>query len=233
MSNVDYVTLQAIREDSGMQHQKNGEVPTGAVNGSNTIFYLSKTPLADRDYDDVVTPSDVIVRVDGVPVNITSLQASTGKLVLASPPGNGTQVTVEYAYSPLTDATVEAYRVKAQAWLNRRVKNIFDLTTIKDVEDVPDAFINIVTLFASGLILIKDFGSSADTDGTSKDGYKKLDLARDLLKEYIMDETDDPDSPENTGDKPSVIAHDGPFTKRNSDGTSKDAWWWRHRDDGY
>jgi len=92
-----------------------------------------------------------------------------------------------YAFSPLTDATMDVYRTRASRVAERRVRNFYDFTKMTR-DNVPAEWGNMVMLYGAGLILIRDYGSSVDTDGSSKDGYKKLGLARALMTEYLTDQ---------------------------------------------
>ena len=99
-----YATRQAIRKESGRQHRKSAERPSGVVNGVNTDFYTAKKYIVDRNDDDVLDPSDVVAYVDGAAVPVTGVDADTGLIQLATAPGNGTVVTADYQFSELSDA---------------------------------------------------------------------------------------------------------------------------------
>jgi hypothetical protein len=214
MSQVDYATLQAIRKEAGFQHAKNGDKLTGVADGANKVFVTTKKPIVDTNFDGIVSAADVILYDDGVPVTVTAVNPTTGAITANVAPANASVMTADYYYSPLSDADIDDVRGEAQDWLNNRVKSHYDLADIKTDDDVPSQFRTIVKLYAAGLLLIRDYGSSTDTDQTSKDGYKKIDLARDLLKEFIGDITDDADQP--TAARP-VVHTDGNIFARSED----------------
>lgn len=233
MQDVDFTTLQAIREEAGMQQYKNGEVLEGVIDGSNKTFLTSYKPIVDINQDDILSPGDVVCYVDDAPVTVDSINPAAGALSLHSAPEADSVVSADYAFSPLSDADVEVYRTRAEKWLVRRVKNVFDMTTVTS-NSFPEEWTNMVLLYAAGLILIKDYGSSVDTDGTSKDGYKKLGLARDLMKEYLMDLGEDSSASTLEAEQPNSTTDGNIFGRDSmlgrSDGRSRDDEFMRHED---
>lgn len=195
-----YATRQAIRKESGRQHRKSAERPSGVVNGVNTDFYTAKKYIVDRNDDDVLDPSDVVAYVDGAAVPVTGVDADTGLIQLTTAPGNGTVVTADYQFSELSDADIDEVRAEAEDWLTRRVKSYIDVTAFTSrlpitdpltPDNYPKTFSTVVKLYAAALILIRDYGSGADTDLTSKDGYKKLGVAKSMLSDLIAEVNED------------------------------------------
>jgi len=195
-----YATRQAIRKESGRQHRKSAERPSGVVDGSNKDFYVAKKYVVDRNDDDLFNTSDVVAYVDGAAVSVTAVNADTGLITLAVAPTGSQVVTADYQFSELSDADIDEVRGEAEDWLTNRVKNYIDVTLFKwhlpvtdpvTVDNFPKTFSTIVKLYASGLILIRDYGSGADTDLTSKDGYKKLGVAKSMLSDWLAEFIDD------------------------------------------
>lgn len=213
---MSYTSLQAIREMAGVQNLRVSETPAGTVDGSNKNFYVSKLPLVDTQYvaNGGIQASDVIFYDDGVPVTVNSVTAATGLIVLASAPATSSVVKVNYSYSSVSDARVIQVRNEAESWLNTRVASVVDVDTLSPT---PAVFATITDLYAAGLILIRDYGSSADTDLSSKDGYKKMEMAQKLLDEYIKDKENDSDS---TSDSAIAVTGDGNIFERNTDLTN-------------
>lgn len=195
-----YATRQAIRKESGRQHRISAERPSGVVDGVNTDFYTARKYLVDRNDDDVLNASDVVAYVDGSAVPVSGVNQDTGLIQLTTAPGAGKVITADYQFSELSDSDIDEVRAEAEDWLTRRVKGYVDVTQfvshlpITDpvkVDNYPKVFSTVVKLYAAALILIRDYGSGADTDLTSKDGYKKLGVAKSMLSDWIAEITED------------------------------------------
>jgi len=188
VSDKDYSSYQDIREESGHYHLVKFEELTGLANGSNTIYYAKNTFIVDRNYNDVIdvaaVDGDFIAYVNDVAVTVSAVNVETGQITLASAPANGATVLGSYAKSALSDAKVDKYRKEAIDWAQRKLKGILDYTTWQDT-DVPATIKTFVRLYAGALILIRDYGLSADTEESSKDGYKKLSSAKSMLMDFI------------------------------------------------
>lgn len=188
VSDKDYSSYQDIREESGHYHLVKFEELTGLANGSNTVYYAKNTYIVDRNYNDTidvgVADGDFIAYVNDVAVTVSAVNVETGAVTLASAPANGATVLGSYAKSALSDAKVDKYRKEAIDWAQRKLKGILDYTTWQDT-DVPPTVKTFVRLYAGALILIRDYGLSADTEESSKDGYKKLASAKSILMDFI------------------------------------------------
>lgn len=187
-----YATRYAIRKEAGLQHRKSAEAPSGIVNGSNRDFYVSKKYVVDRNGDDVFDATDVVAYVNGSAVTVEGVNAESGLVKLAVAPTNGQVVTVDYQFSQASDADIDEVRAETEDWLTRGVKGYIDVTVFANTPTVnyPKLFSTIVKLYAAALLLIRDYGSGADTDLTSKDGYKKLQLAKTMLSDWVAEITD-------------------------------------------
>lgn len=186
MSAVNYITLKDIRVEAGMQNREHDQAVSGDVDGVNTDFYTNDTPLVDRGGDDLVTVSDVTAFVDGSAVPVSVIDATSGLIRLQTAPNEGQAVTVDYVWSPVDDQLMTDLREEAISWVNRRVKKYIDLTTIT-AENFPPEWRTAARLWAGAMIIIRDYGSGTDTDGSSKDGYKKLGAAKSALQDWIDD----------------------------------------------
>lgn len=175
-----YETQQAVREEAGLQSQVLAEQPSGTVNSSNTAFVTNFKPLVDRTYSDSVTTADLTAYVNSSSVAITSIVAATGTVTLTAAPTTGTTVTIDYAYSPLQDTYVANVIAEAQDFIDTKMQ---DLDTVP-YTTVPATIRKICRVYAAGLILTRDYGFQADTEGTSKDGYRKIKLAEEWLTAY-------------------------------------------------
>ncbi len=213
MAAPDYVTLVGIRKEAGLHHEQKLQALTGSANGVNTIFYAPRTYIVDRNNDDALSSDDVIVYVNNVAVNVSAVNGITGAITLAVAPANGAVVKGTYAYSVAPDESVEEYREEAQDWLNRKVKSYINTDALTP-ETFPKIWRAIVRLYAAGLMLIRDYGTSADTDLSSKDGYEKRKTAKAMLDEWVTDQTDDADTTSPSG---VTVKTDGNIFPRNTD----------------
>jgi hypothetical protein len=95
--------------------------------------------------------------------------------------------------SDITDATITIYVDLAAAEVKGFVARIYDMAEMeasaKFSSSQAEAFLKgVETLWASGLLLIKEYG--AEAQNADKDGYRKLELAKamllDLQEERVM-----------------------------------------------
>jgi len=69
------------------------------LDGTETQFYVSKTPISDRDMDGVADePEHVTVTVNGGVVEVSAVDDDVGLVTLASAPGAEDTVLVSYRY---------------------------------------------------------------------------------------------------------------------------------------
>lgn len=211
---MSYATFKAIRRMAGVHSLKKNETPTGLVNGSNKAFNTQNFPLVDNNGDDITTATDVIVFVNDVLAAVDLIDSAAGVITLATAPPNGASIRVNYTYSTVDDSDVAAVRLEAEGWLNSRIAGKVD--TSANGWTAPPVFSTITVLWAAGLIQIRDYGSSADTDESSKDGYKKLKTAKEMLSDYLGDTVDD-DDPDSLNAVVPTVATDGNIFRRDTD----------------
>lgn len=214
ITDKDYATRQELREEAGRQHKVVKGVITGTIDGVNRSFFAEKLPVVDNNYDDAIDTADVLVYDDGVVVPLTSVNGTTGEIVLNSAPASGSVLRASYEFSELKDAVVDKRRKSAIGFVKRELKGIVDYSAWASADDIPDELRTIVLMYASGLILIRDHGSSADTDETSKDGYKRLSWAKSAMKEYVQGIQNDSDS---ANPVTAVVKTDGNIFPRNKE----------------
>lgn len=192
-TDLDYCSLQRIREESGHQHLNKLQSLTGTTDGVNDTFYVDRTYIVDRNYNDVIdvgaVDGDVIVYDDDVAVEVSSVNQATGEIVLASAPASSSVMIVTYAHSVLSDSAVDQYREEAIDFVQRKISGIIPYTGWTS-SDVPAIVRSIVRIYAAGLILIADQGLNTDTEDSSKDGYKRLSVAKSMLQDYLDEVSD-------------------------------------------
>jgi hypothetical protein len=176
-----YETKQRILEEAGLVHSVRDEVPSGLVNGSNKVFTVAHKPLADRNYDDTIDGYDVTFYVNGSTVAVAGIDETDGEITLLSAPANGAEVTVDYNYAVVADQVVCDARDEAHDF----VDEYMDGTDSVPYSTVPATIRKITRFYAAGLLLARDYGSGADIENTSKDGYLKMDKAEAWLAKYV------------------------------------------------
>lgn len=188
VTDKDYSSYQDIREEAGHHHLNKLEDLTGVANGSNTVFYVGRTYIVDRNYNDAIDVAsvngDVIVYDDNVAVEVSAVDTVTGAITLASAPASDSVMLATYAHSLLSDTKVDKYRKEAISYVQRKINGIIDFGAWTDTT-IPPIIQTVVRIYSAGLILIRDHGLNADTENSSKDGYKRLSTAKSLLAEYI------------------------------------------------
>lgn len=220
MAEPAYSTIQGIREEAGLQQRWEREAPaSGAANGSNTVFIAQRSPFVDTNGDDAITIADVVAYVNGAPVTIASINAAAGSVTLQAAPANGATVELTYATSPASDSYVDSLLDEAVSWVKSKIQTKVSLpfTDVNGTNPLPDMIKTVTRLYAGALMLIRDYGSSSDTDQTSKDGYQKLKTARELLDDYINGLTEANESSTAAEASQVAVKTDGNIFERNED----------------
>ena len=192
VSEKDYSSLQDIREEAGHQHLNKLEALSGLANGSNKTYYSKRTYIVDSNYNDTLdvgASGDVVVYVNDVAVAVESIDPNTGGITLVTAPANGATVLGTYYHSSVNDTKIAKYRKEAISYVQRKINGIIDFGAWEDTT-IPPIVQTVVRIYSAGLILIRDQGLNADTENTSKDGYKRLSTAKGLLTEWLDEETD-------------------------------------------
>lgn len=178
-----YGTKQAILEEAGFSHPVTGEVLSGLSNAANKVFTTERKPLADTDYDDRVTVTDVTAYVDGSPVTVASVNAKTGAITLQAAPATEAVVTADYRYCVMPDAYVEQVRQEAADMISDAFEQVgLDLA---DHAPATATLRKIERWYAAGALLLKDYGFQAETDQTSKDGDYKMKRAEGWIDKLV------------------------------------------------
>ncbi len=185
---MSYLTRQAVREEAGFQEVET-EALAGVTDGANLNFAVSRTPIVDNNDDDTITTTDVLVRVNGVPVSISEVEPTTGLITLVVAPVADDEVTGQYASSALPDSYVDKLIVEAEAIVNSGLRKYTTVPLSAESDHFATAR-RISVLYAGGFALIRDYGKNTDTEETSKDGYEKLRTAKSLLEQLINDVKD-------------------------------------------
>lgn len=176
-----YESLQAILEEAGLSHQQLAEVPFGTADGANKQFTTAQKPLSDSNYDDVVDADDVLVLVNGNPAEVDTVDAPRGIITLKNAPAEDSEVLIDYRYSAIPVNTVKQRREEAQQWVNDMMKQAgdcapYDYDFDDDTKQPHPTIRAIIRYYAAAQLLIRDYGYNQDTEDTSKDGFKKLEL---------------------------------------------------------
>lgn len=224
---MSYNTRQAVRKEAGFQEVET-EVLAGVVDGSNKNFAFSRLPIVDNNNDDAdVGVTDVVVRVNGVPVDLSEVVAETGVVTLIDAPAEGDEVTGVYASSPLTDDEVDDLNEEADAIVNGALSKFIATPVSADTDNGRRAK-RIALYYAAGFALIRDYGKNTDTEETSKDGYAKLDTAKDLLNQLVASIKDNSDS-STSGGSAVAVSEGHPLSRHHSTPSSSHDYFMRKR----
>lgn len=189
-----YETLQAILQEAGMSHQVLAEKPYGTADGSNKAFTVQHKPLSDSNHSDTVTTADVFVLVNGTPAVVSEVNAAHGVIELATAPASEAEILVDYRYSSWQLTELDKLRAEAQQWVDDQLKaagdcapyTAFDATSVEPSAAVHPTVRAITRMYAAALLLTRDYGYNQDTELTSKDGFKKLELINGTKNEPGM-----------------------------------------------
>jgi len=187
---MSYVNQQTVRKEAGFQTIERKQLLAGVADNSNTIFYSDGTPIVDNNNDDAVTIADVIVYVNDIAVTVSAIDATTGKITLASAPAVDAEVRATYAHSQIETDDITEVIEEAQELVDGVVGDYFTVP-LEDSSTFYKRARLITKYFASGFLLVRDYGAFADTEETSKDGYAKIEQAQkwlESLKSDLMNE---------------------------------------------
>lgn len=171
-----YETIQAILEEAGLYHREKIELN----DIDSQIILLDDRIFADTNYDDVIDKDDIVVLVDGSPAEILEVDIKSSMITLDKKVNSGQIVNIKYAYSPVEQEFVEKVRdeVIVEIMAKNPCQSVFS-------DKYTPALRYIVRLLSAGKLLIRDYGFNEDIEGTSKDGYKKIELGNQKLNDLI------------------------------------------------
>lgn len=226
-----YATTQAIREAAGLQSRIENETPTGPVDGTNRAFAVKRKPIVDATYDEVVNADDIIVTVNGTAVQLTHIDGPSGTFSTALAPPAGAVVRVTYHFSPLTQAYMNGKQEEADSWVNMKL-TACNITV--PLSPTPAIISTVAELYASGVILYKDWGNRSNTEYTTKDGEMKISQARKLLDEYCASNKTQLQSTINAQSAVAAASDPDVFPRQHMDGSRPpheldDDWFWNRR----
>lgn len=178
-----YATLQSILQESGFWHRVVDQELLGVTDWANRSFRLQNYPIVSANDSDQPTSLDLTVYVNGIavpPSEVEIISAERGEILLENAPGSGTSVTVNYYYSTIPMYSLNQIRDEVQSIIDAKMRYAGDLVPYQS----PTGQIKLITkLYCSALLLIREYGNHQDSEGTSRDGYKKLSLAKEMLED--------------------------------------------------
>lgn len=169
-------TIKDILQEAGLYHRQLLEF--NDVNSS--VISLGDYILADVNDDDTVDVKDVRVLVDNKPVKVTEVDTTNALVTLEKPVTAGQEVSVRFASSSVEPEYVEKVRAEALSEIVSKVP-----CEAAWAEEYKPTLRYIQRLMAAGMLLVRDYGFNEDIENTSKDGYKKLELANEKLSALI------------------------------------------------
>ena len=191
MSDKNFESVQAILEEAGLIHRQQNI--SAEIQGNHII--LNDGIIADSNYNDLVYFEDVTV-CGGEKMEVSNIDAENGVIELANNSKNGEIANVSYNYSNVRQALVEKIRGEVLA----EIRKVLAISTIEQNRDIVGY---IVRIYAAGKLLVREYGFNQEMTDTSKDGYRKIELAKAEIK--ALQETEEEKRTENevwsTGDE--------------------------------
>lgn len=169
-------TIKDILQEAGLYHRQLLE--SNDINSS--VISLGDYILADINGDDTVDIKDVRVLVDNKPVKVIEVDTTNALITLENPVMTGQEVSVQFASSSVEPEYVEKIRAEALSEIISKIP-----CEAAWAEDYKPTLRYIHRLMAAGMLLVRDYGFNEDIENTSKDGYKKLELASEKLNTLI------------------------------------------------
>ena len=130
--------------------------------------------------DDTIDVKDVRVLVDNKLVKVTEVDTTNALITLEKPVVSGQEVSVRFASSSVEPEYVEKVRAEALSEIISKIP-----CDAAWIEEYKPTLRYIQRLMAAGMLLVRDYGFNEDIENTSKDGYKKLELANEKLSALI------------------------------------------------
>ena len=171
-----YESIQSILEEAGLYHQEKTEL--SGISGKNIL--LDDHFLADTNHDDIVDKSDIFVTTDGKVIEVSEVDATNGLVILTKDVKPEQIISLKYCHTSVDQKFVEKVREESIAEVGAKAGcvSIFE-------EKYKPIVRYIIRLLSAGKLLIRDYGFNEGVDGTSKDGYKKIELAMQKLNDLI------------------------------------------------
>lgn len=169
-------TIKDILQEAGLYHRQLLEF--NDINSS--VISLGDYILADVNGDDTVDVKDVRVLVDNKLVKVTEVDTTNALITLEKPVVSGQEVSVRFASSSVEPEYVEKVRSESLSEIISKIP-----CEAAWAEEYKPTLRYIQRLIAAGMLLVRDYGFNEDIENTSKDGYKKLELANEKLSALI------------------------------------------------
>lgn len=171
MSDKNFESVQAILEEAGLIHRQQNI--SAEIQGNHII--LNDGIIADSNYNDLVDFEDVTVFCGGEKMEVLNIDAENGIIELANNSKNGEIANVSYNYSNIRQALVEKIRGEVLA----EIRKVLAISTIEQNRDIVGY---IVRIYTAGKLLVREYGFNQEIADTSKDGYRKIELAKAEIK---------------------------------------------------
>lgn len=178
---MQLTTHEKIRVTAGFQSRFNRQPFANDPDGADTKFFVTSD-----DYVKIVPEfstggtvagvSDVKVYVglSGVvgasQMVVSAVDPEEGSITVDTAPDTGASLTITYSSSALPSYEIEEKRLEAESRIKQRLSLCYDLD---DIDPVPSVLTRLANELASALLLIRNFGSTAED--TAGDGYALLD----------------------------------------------------------
>lgn len=178
-----YSTRRQVLQRAGLFHYEQREDVSSQADGAETTFEVANKNLIDTTNDDTFAVADVTVYVNNSTVTVSSVEADTGKITLASAPSGGDTVEITYGWSNFPTIDIDEFIAEADSTIDDAMKP--NVATPLTGDDLTDTIQKISRWMAAGFLLARDYGGHLDSEETSKDGYKAIEKAEEWLADYV------------------------------------------------
>lgn len=176
MVEIIYAADEEILKEAGFWHIRDNEVLNGAIDGTNKSFLTNYRPIYGVDA--------LTVTVNDAPADVSEVIAAQGRIDLVDAPASGSNVLATYYYSAVDQSFVNIVRQDAQGYIDAFMRGFDPCSPYTDQSKINSVIRQVTRLYAAGLLSVRDYGRNIDTELTSKDGYKKLELAKQILTDF-------------------------------------------------
>jgi len=165
-----FTTVQDIRERAGFLNFAIDKT-LNPVTGSSNVWFVPAKDLerfVPRSYDGatIVGTSDVVVKHDGASVGYSTVDSSTGRIVLSAGYAVGSSLTATYASSPIQTQKVLDYGAQAHGTVLSYVGKRYDLPLGVSVPLLSE----LEARLAAARLLQDSYGVSGQN--SAEDGYR-------------------------------------------------------------
>lgn len=174
-----YESILRILQEAGFLfsvRDENAEVVNGNITIANPNL-VAKNCEGDKIE---ATADDVAVYYNGEKLGVKEVRAEEGVIVLEDCPEDTQNVSVFYKYTNVELDFVKVVRDDVENAIKTKLQSLGSCSRLKSTEIVNQ--LRMITRFwAAGSLLAREYGYNTDSEQTSKDGYRKMQEAKEML----------------------------------------------------